>query len=161
MVVSARELVVSSGERTASAEGEDARTTFEELAHELRQVDHAREQSMGRARLVSPDGQTAVELPPTIYRALHFVVHHMARGDSISLMPMHSELTTQQAADLLNVSRPFLIKLLDAREIPYRRIGRHRRVKLVDLLAYRERRDRETNAMLSEMAQEAEDLGIY
>jgi excisionase family DNA binding protein len=161
MVLAEGELVVSCGTQSALAEGEDARATFGELADELQQVDHAGEPRMARAKLVSPDGQTVVELPPRIYRALHFVVHHMARGDSISLMLLHRELTTQRAADLLNVSRPFLIKLLDAGEIPYRKTGKHRRVKLVDLLAYRERRKREADAFLTEMAQEAQDMGLY
>ena len=115
----------------------------------------------GQALLVSPDGQTTMEVPEPVYRALLYVVHHMARGDAVSVVPLQAQLTTQQAADLLNVSRPFVIKLLDEGEIPYTKTGTHRRIKLRDLLAYKERRHEEALRALSEMAREAQELGIY
>src|SRR5207247_10520700 len=81
----------------------------------------------GDETLVGPRG--AVEL-------LARILAHMAAGQGVSVVPAHAELTTQQAADMLNVSRPFLIGLLEAGEIDYRKVGKHRRVKAASLLDY-------------------------
>jgi excisionase family DNA binding protein len=85
----------------------------------------------------------------------------MARGDSITLVPRHKELTTQQAAEVLNISRPFLIRLLDRGEIPYRREGTHRRIALRDVLTYRDRRSAKRRRGIEHLAQKSQELGIY
>ncbi len=85
----------------------------------------------------------------------------MSKGRGVSIVPSTAELTTQQAADMLNVSRPFLIGLLSAGEIPYRTVGSHRRITAEDLLAYKDDDDRRRRAAADELtalAQETELL---
>ena len=90
-----------------------------------------------------------VELPEEVYLALRKIVDAMRSGLAVSVIPQTTRLTTQQAADLLHVSRPTVVKLLDEGEIPFERAGTHRRVLLADLLSYRERRRERQYDMLS------------
>lgn len=92
---------------------------------------------------------------------LERVVHEMKQGKSIAVMPLHEELSTQEAADLLNVSRPFLVNLLRKGEISFKKVGSHRRVRLEDLLVYKERRDSERLKALDDLAREAQEEGFY
>jgi excisionase family DNA binding protein len=103
---------------------------------------------------------TPIELPAAAVELLLKVLTEMGAGNAVTLIPVHAELTTQQAAELLGVSRPFLIKLLDAGAIPYRRVGTHRRILFSDLVAYREHAKREQDAARDELAEEAQRLGL-
>ena len=107
--------------------------------------------------LVGPDGER-IELPSSAVEALKHVVDALARGKSVTLVPHDKDLTTQEAADMLHVSRPHLIKLLDRREVPFHRVGTHRRIRLEDVLAYRDRRDDARKAALDELARLSEEL---
>jgi excisionase family DNA binding protein len=89
--------------------------------------------------LTGPNGQHLV-LPAEVFEVLRDVVAAMAQGQAVTVAPVHQRLTTQEAADLLGISRPTLVKLLEDGEIPYEQPGRHRRVLLSDVLAYRKRR---------------------
>lgn len=111
-------------------------------------------------RLVSADG-IDIEIPPSVFETLRFVAEAMARGATITLMPHGKELTSQQAADLLLVSRPHLIKLLDRGEIAFHRVGTHRRIRIEDLLRYRERRAVLRDELLTKLASDAQDDGAY
>jgi len=86
-------------------------------------------------------GEIEIEFPPAIANLVLDLLMHIARGEMVTFVPYGAELTTQKAADLLNVSRPFLTKLLEEERIPFHRVGSHRRVRVEDLLAYKEARD--------------------
>jgi excisionase family DNA binding protein len=107
--------------------------------------------------LLGPDGER-IELPASALEALKVVIEAMAEGRSITLVPCDKELTSQEAAHMLNVSRPHLIKLLDRGELPSHRVGTHRRIRLEDVLAYRDRRDADREAALGELARLSEEL---
>lgn len=111
------------------------RTAVEALPH-IR--DFLVRQPDGKVRLVVDDehGDATLTVPRGAVELLARILAHMAAGQGVSVVPAHAELTTQQAADLLNVSRPFLIGLLDAHEIEYRKVGKHRRIKADSLMKY-------------------------
>lgn len=112
-----------------------------------------------RARLIGPDG-TEIEVPDELYGVLRDVVEALSHGMAISVAPHNTMLTTQEAADLLNISRPTLVRLLADGEIPYTMRGRHRRVLLRDVLAYQERTRSGRRRALDEMAADGEDGGL-
>ncbi|MBD2249794.1 helix-turn-helix domain-containing protein [Nostoc parmelioides] len=105
--------------------------------------------------------QEAITIPDSVYQVLRQVVQAMALGKAVSIITQNKELTTQQAADLLNVSRPYLIKLLEQGEIPYMMVGTHRRVKFEDLMKYKQKRDTERRKSLDELIAESQELGFY
>jgi excisionase family DNA binding protein len=113
-----------------------------------------------RAFLVGPDG-TRIEVPDELYAVLRDVVEALAQGLAITIAPHNTMLTTQEAADLLNISRPTLVRLLTDGEISYTMRGRHRRVMLRDVLAYQERTRQERRRRLDQMVADAEEAGLY
>lgn len=102
----------------------------------------------------------ALTLPRTAFELLIQILGHMANGNTVTLLPLHAELTTQQAADLLNVSRPFVVSLLEERKLPYRKVGTHRRIRMADLIAYKSREDEERRRVLAELTAEAQKLDL-
>lgn len=106
-------------------------------------------------------GGEAVELPDRLHAVLEVIVRQLRLGNGVSVVPLHAELSTFEAAEILNVSRPFLIKRIDAGEVPFHMVGTHRRLKLAHVLAYRDRLAAQADDALAAMAAEAEELGLY
>jgi excisionase family DNA binding protein len=106
------------------------------------------------------DGETQIIIPAVAFRFFVAVLAELANGNAVTVAPVHAELTTQQAADILNVSRPYLIKLLDEGRLPYRRVGNRRKLLLVDLLGYKREDDRRRQKILDELSREAAELGL-
>ncbi|GAB3477354.1 helix-turn-helix domain-containing protein [Azotobacter salinestris] len=107
-----------------------------------------------------PKGGRSVNIPVSALRLLVDVLTELGEGNSVRLVPVHAELTTQEAADLLNMSRPTLIKLLDEEAIPYHRAGNRRKVKFADLRIYQEKLEQERLAALAELSALDRALGL-
>lgn len=104
--------------------------------------------------------EQTVELPASMLRLVFSVLSEMARGNAVSLIPMHAELTTQEAADILNVSRPHLVGLLEKGAVPFRKVGVQRRVQFRDVMDYKARFDADRHAALDALARQAQDLRL-
>jgi len=114
--------------------------------------------SSKQTRLVA--GDTDVPVPAAALQMLVEILNQMARGNTISLVPVPAEFTTQQAADLLNVSRPYLVKQLEAGKIPFYKRGRHRRIRCADLMAYKEQVDKTSREAADTLTAEAQEIGL-
>jgi excisionase family DNA binding protein len=101
-----------------------------------------------------------VPLPARVWQLLLDTLAQLAQGNAVALLPVHAELTTQEAAALLKVSRPFLIRVLDTGEIPSRKVGTHRRVRYTDVLAYKQQIDARRRQVLDELTAQAQALGM-
>lgn len=128
-------------------------------------------QALKLLRDVDPTGETvditvagtseSVHLPRAALDLIRDVLANMAAGRGVTVVPAHAELTTQQAAQMLNVSRPHVIKLLDEGRIEYRMVGRHRRIRATSLLAYQRSQLGSSRTAADELAALSEDLGLY
>ena len=108
------------------------------------------------------DGQSAetIGVPASAFRLFLHLLTEMSQGNAVTLIPTHAELTTQQAADLLAVSRPYVVKLLDEGKIPSRTVGKYRRVRFDDLMVYKRKDDDARAKILDQLTAEAQELGM-
>jgi excisionase family DNA binding protein len=123
------------------------------------------QESEGKAREVTirPEGSLhgeAVTVPREAFELFMRILEQMALGNAVTLVPIHAELTTQEAANLMNVSRPYVVKLLDEGKIPFHKAGTHRRIRVEDLLAYMRQQEASQEEALRELAEEAQKLGL-
>jgi excisionase family DNA binding protein len=106
-------------------------------------------------------GLHRIQLPDRLYKLLSKIIRELANGKAISLTPAAQEMTTQEAANFLGVSRQFLVRLLDEGKIAFHRVGTHRRVCLQDVIAFRKKRDRRRHNAIQKMARDAVADGVY
>ena len=110
---------------------------------------------------IQSDGEkTKVELPMSAFRLFIDILANLSQGNAVQVVPVHAEITTQEAADLLMVSRPYFIKLLDENKIPYRKVGTHRRIRYSDLLEFKNNEEQLRESALDELAAQAQKLGM-
>ncbi|MEN9870766.1 MAG: hypothetical protein RLZZ171_1754 [Cyanobacteriota bacterium] len=100
-------------------------------------------------------------IPSVAYELLIDILSQISQGNAVTLVPVQAELSTQQAANLLNVSRPYLIKLLESKKIPYRKIGKHRRILAKDLYQYKADIDAKRSQSLDQLTALTEELDLY
>ena len=114
-----------------------------------------------RCRVEAENGtEVAVSIPAAAFHLLNSILAEMAKGNAVTLIPVHAELTTQQAADLLKVSRPFLIEQLEKGVIPHRKVGTHRRVMFADVMKYKHAMDQNRLKALEELSTLDQELGF-
>lgn len=118
---------------------------------------YAREDQSLILHILDSEQKQSIELPSGAVDLLMDILEAMAVGQGITLIPENAELTTVQAADILNVSRPFLIKLLDERQIPYRKVGKHRRIRMEDVMTYKQKIDQERESVLDQLVADAQE----
>jgi excisionase family DNA binding protein len=106
------------------------------------------------------DDNRELTIPKAAAQLLVHILTEMAEGNAVKIIPIHAELTTQEAADYLNVSRPFLIKLLETGKIPHHKTGAHRRVRFLDLANYKRRFEVEREKLLDELAKSGQEMGL-
>ncbi len=125
----------------------------------LKDVDAA--ESLVRIVIGEAENTRSIEIPFSAFRILKEVLREMAMGNAVTVAPREADLTTQQAADLLGVSRPYLVALLENGKMAFRKVGRHRRVALAELLHYQQTSALQQERALEEMVRLTEDLGLY
>ena len=138
---------------TATEEDRPALIRLENL------FDHLEPESIS-CQLVSTSG-IAVDIPTPVFNLIHKMVHELLQGNSVTIVPIHKELTTQEAADILNVSRQYLVELLDTQVIPHTKVGTHRRIRFDNLIDYKNDRDGKRREGLSHMTKKSQQLGLY
>lgn len=113
-------------------------------------------------KIIEEDGsEQDATIPAAAYRLFVDILTQMSLGNAVTVIPIHAELTTQAAADLINVSHPFLIKQIESGEIPHYKVGRHRRIRFSDLMEYKKNIDAARSKVLDELVELSEKLGLY
>ena len=146
--------------RTPIAAPPEQQAQVAALCQALEGMVHLPKRRAPKCQLVGPTGES-IALPESVFYVLERVAEVMARGDSITVVPVGKEVTTQQAADLLNVSRQYVVRLLDEERIPCRKLGKHRRLRVEDVLSFKDERDKDRRADLRELAGLSQEFGGY
>ena len=132
----------------------------EKEVESIQHLDSILSSATSPAKLVGTDGKE-ISIPDAVYSVMRQAIHIMASGQAVSLVPLDCQLTLQQAADILNVSSSFLLKLLEQEKIPYIKAGSHQRIQFKDLMVYKQQRGLERRQSLQELTQLSQDEGFY
>jgi len=145
---------------TTTMRGRRVFTATEQERAEIRRISRALADEPGRAKLAGPKGDEMFLSGP-LFEVLERVAESLTRGEAVAVIPIHQQLTTNQAAELLNVSRQYLVRLLDEGKIPFDKTGTHRRIRVGDLMEFKEQRDERRRQTLSEMTRRSQEMGLY
>ena len=132
----------------------------EKEVESIQHLDSILNSAISPAKLVGTDGKE-ISIPDAVYSVMRQAIHIMASGQAVSLVPLDCQLTLQQAADILNVSSSFLLKLLEQEKIPHIKAGSHQRIQFKDLMMYKQQRGLERRQSLQELTQLSQDEGFY
>lgn len=152
--------IVRSGRHASSGKPEEVAEAANAAAYRVHNILH-NHPGQAMVPLMDASGDEELTVPREAAELLVRVLTSLAQGQPVMLLPDHAELTTQQAADLLGVSRPHLIKLLDSEAIDYRRVGSHRRIDAASLRAYRDASRVEQRAAADTLSELTEEMGLY
>ena len=149
--------MASAIQRTTSAEQKIAKKALSDID---KLVDAFLEREKSVTIEVGDDEHTHIEVPPSIFAVLKDVLTNMAAGRAFSVVTTDTEISTQVAAEMLNVSRPYIVKLLEAGKIPYTKVGSHRRVKIEDVLMYKANLKKTADDALQNLSDQAQELDL-
>lgn len=153
--------ILSDFPETVSPTADDAILARESSRQLARLVSKKNKKTVRSVRFHLEDGaEETVAIPESAFRLLNDILTQMASGNAVTLIPVHAELTTQQAADILNVSRPFLVDQLEKNLIPYHKVGSHRRIRFKDLMDYKSTIDRNRMKALEDLSALDQELGL-
>ncbi len=144
---------------TLVPQAEDVRLA-QESSRSLAALDSGKKWNPVQLAVTSHDLQVAVPLPASVVRMVLDILSHVAKGDAVTVVASRAELTTQEAADILNVSRPFVIQLIETKQLPHRKVGTHRRILFSDVMDYKRRVDAARLESLRELAEQAQELNM-
>jgi excisionase family DNA binding protein len=144
-------------EKTTKKDQKIARSFINDLHETFEKILKAKEQSVA---IRIDDIKKSREIPKKAFTLLYTILDFMADGKSVTLFPSDAEISTQQAADLLNVSRPYVVSLLDKGEIPFTKVGTHRRILLNDIIAYDKQLQKNRNNKLNFLAKQTQELNL-
>lgn len=121
---------------------------------------YARKEQPLSFRVIDDEREEPIKLPVGAVRLLIDILEAMAAGRGVTIIPENAELTTVQAAEVLNVSRPYLIKLLEEHALPHRKVGKHRRIRMEDVMAYKKALDQEREQVLDQLVADAQEQNM-
>jgi len=145
---------------TIAAQGAPTPETAEKAKTALRALESLPQENPAVTVDADHGNPISVQVPRDAYDHFLEILGHLANGNAVTIVPVHAELTTQQAADFLRVSRPYLIGLLRAGKVEFHKVGTHRRIKFTDLMKYKQQDDAERRAAADELTAEAQRLGL-
>lgn len=143
--------------RTTKEDQKIAKSSLQDIRGVSKKIKSSRKNGV---RIKIQETGEFITIPKKALTLLSAIIQNMAEGKTISIVPSNAEVSTQQAADMLNVSRPHLIKLLEAKRIPFKKTGSHRRVLLQDIVEYKEELAKQREAQLDFLSRQAQDLNL-